>query len=601
LSIGAAASARQTPLPSPADEQTPTTPTLAAQPTPIPIPPERAHPRATVRTFLEAMRRWKDADPPSPDAAAVAVECLDMADYADIPRVAREEAGRALATDLRFVINRVAAIELDQIPDDPSGAAYVWHEEAAGAIELTRTAVGDWKFSPRTVASIEELALAYRGERAVSGVTEGSLTISQRVRGAAPAFLLEKLLGLFWWQWIALVVVACIGVIVDRAVAFALRAQLSRRLDRWLAGVDPQSIAKAMRPIGLLAMTMVWRSGARLLELPPRANAILIVAVTVVTVFAAVMGAYRLVDVISAALEIRAKRSKSRFDDLLVPLFRKSFKVVITVFSLVFVAETFEWEQYKTLLAGLGIGGLAFALAAQDTVSNLFGSFTVILDRPFEVGDWVAIANVEGTVETVGFRSTRIRTFYNSLITLPNSTLIKASVDNFGKRRYRRWKTNLSIAYDTPPERIEAFCEGIRELVRRHPFTRKDYYHVYLNAFGPASLDILVYVFHEVPDWGVELQERHRLALDTIRLAERLGVEFAYPTQTLYLKRGAAIEPRPDGKPSAREVEESLAVGRRQAQAIVEGLLGRDGKGPSGAASSTVPETENRGESADTD
>jgi small-conductance mechanosensitive channel len=121
------------------------------------------------------------------------------------------------------------------------------------------------------------------------------------------------------------------------------------------------------------------------------------------------------------------------------------------------------------LLAGLGIGGIAFALAAKDTVENLFGSVTVLVDRPFQVGDWVVIGDQEGTVEEIGFRSMRLRTFYNSRITIPNSLLVKSAVDNLGARRYRRVKCMIGVQYDTPPDRIEAFCEGIRELIRRHP------------------------------------------------------------------------------------------------------------------------------------
>lgn len=111
-------------------------------------------------------------------------------------------------------------------------------------------------------------------------------------------------------------------------------------------------------------------------------------------------------------------------------------------------------------------------------------------------------------------------------------------VDNYGMRRYRRYLTHLGIAYNTPTERVEAFCEGIREIIRQHPYTRKDYYHVYFHEYGASSLNVLVYMFFETPDWGTELRERHRLNADMHRLARRLGVEFAFPTQTLYLMRG---------------------------------------------------------------
>ena len=212
---------------------------------------------------------------------------------------------------------------------------------------------------------------------------------------------------------------------------------------------------------------------------------------------------------------------------------------------------------------------LALALAAQDTVSNFFGSLMVILDRPFQVGDWIKTGDVEGTVEEVGFRSTRIRTFYNSLITLPNANLIKASVDNLGDRTYRRWSTRLGIAYDTPPEKIDAFCEGIRELVRKHPYTRKDYYHVYFNEFGSDSLQILVYVFFFTPDWATELRERHRLGVDIVRLAAELEIEFAFPTQTLYLRREEWAHP-----PSAGERYPAVTTDlQQQARTIADHLV----------------------------
>jgi MscS family membrane protein len=189
------------------------------------------------------------------------------------------------------------------------------------------------------------------------------------------------------------------------------------------------------------------------------------------------------------------------------------------------------------LVTGLGIGGLAFAFAAKDTIENFFGSVTVLLDRPFEVGDWVIVGDTEGTVEELGLRSTRIRTFYNSQVTVPNATLVRATVDNLGRRAYRRWKTYLGVQYDTPPETLLAFTEGIRELVRQHPYTRKDFYQVWCNDFADFSLNILLYVFFRVPDWSTELRERERLFVDIVRLADRLGVQFAFPTRTVHLYR----------------------------------------------------------------
>ncbi|MEO0717053.1 MAG: mechanosensitive ion channel domain-containing protein, partial [Planctomycetota bacterium] len=191
----------------------------------------------------------------------------------------------------------------------------------------------------------------------------------------------------------------------------------------------------------------------------------------------------------------------------------------------------------STLIGGLGIGGIAIALASQETLSNFIGSLTLLFDRPFGVGDWIKVDAIEGEVESLGFRSTRIRTGPNSQVTLPNSKLVATSVDNLGRRKYRRYLNKLGLEYGTPPERIEAFCEGIRELIRRHPHTRKDFYAAYFNDFGPSSLDVIVVVFFEAPDWVTELRERHRLLADILRLAEEVGVSFAFPTQTVHLHR----------------------------------------------------------------
>ena len=120
---------------------------------------------------------------------------------------------------------------------------------------------------------------------------------------------------------------------------------------------------------------------------------------------------------------------------------------------------------------------------------------------------------------------------------MPNNTLTNTHIDNFGKRKYRRLNTKIGIAYDTPAEKIEAFCEGIRQIVLAHKWTRKEYFHVYLNNLGDSSLEILLYVFWNAPDWSRELNEKHRLLLDILRLGKEQGIEFAFPTQTIHLQQ----------------------------------------------------------------
>lgn len=560
-------------LAAPLAAQEPPQPAEPAQEPPPPVPPEYASARATIRTFLQAFDpqyRRQGVDP-----LEVAASCLDLS---GIPVEARGVRGPELADDLKEILDRTALIDFDEIPDDPDGAPFaidVHPPESGhpGKVTLAPAAGGRWLFTRETVAEIPHL-LAAVGEREIveGAVTEGPKPFSKWIREQVPESLQGGGFVLEHWQWLALLVLAAVGWVLDRLVTGLLHVAISRYLGRRMEAIDPKELEKALRPVGLLTASLLWWLGITWLSLPTGVLTVLVIAVRFVALTSLVWAVYRLVDVFSSVLELRAQRTERKFDDLLVPLVRKSAKVAIAVFGLIFIAQNLKLPL-ASLLTGVGIGGLALALAAQDTVRNLFGSFMVILDQPFNVGDWVVIGDVEGTVAEVGFRSTRIRTFYNSIVTLPNANLISASVDNYGAREFRRWSTRLSIAYETPPEKIEAFCEGVRELIRRHPYTRKDFFEVQLNELGEASLEIMVYMFFVTPDWSTEVRERHRLAVDILRLARDLGVEFAYPTQTLYMRRRGEAPEFPPADGYGRLVSETHEDVRERAKRLVDGAL----------------------------
>ena len=188
------------------------------------------------------------------------------------------------------------------------------------------------------------------------------------------------------------------------------------------------------------------------------------------------------------------------------------------------------------LFAFLLIGGLAFALAAQDTIKNFFGSLMIFIDKPFQIGDWITSSNIDGTVEEVGFRSTRIRTFRNSVISVPNGALADLTIDNNGLRQYRRFRTIIKITYDTPADVVEMYVEGLKKLLHAHPATNKENYEIHFNDLGDSSLDILFYVFFEAPTWSDELRCRQEMLLQIMKLTEHLGIEFAFPTQTMHVQ-----------------------------------------------------------------
>jgi len=569
------------------DPQTAPVPTATAHDPTLQVPAAFSSPRATMRTFLGSF--YADGGPQLATAAA----CLDLT---AVPPELRSVRGRELAVHLKNVLDRTRLVELDRLPDDPRGPPFVFLRMPEGEVVISPQPDGRWLFGSETVASLDALARATAGREVVEGVERLAPEVvspATWLRQRVPAALREHVLFLETWQWIGLLVVLLLGVVVNRLLVWTGRGALDRLMRRRSQILEPELLDRVMRPGGVVAMVILWGVGIAWLGLPVGVLQVYLNAVRLVAILAAVMTAYRVVDVVAAVLERRAARTASRFDDLLVPLLRKSLKVFVVAVGLVLVASNLRIDV-TSLLASLGLGGLAVALAAKDTLSNLFGSLTVILDRPFQVGDWVVIGNVEGTVEELGFRSTRIRTFYNSLVTLPNTNLIAASVDNLGARAYRRWKTTLGIAYDTPGERVDAFCEGIRELIRRHPYTRKDYFHVVLNDFGESSLNILLYMFFRTPDWATELRERHRLGVDILRLAKDLGVEFAFPTRTLYLRQEEWSAPTPAGEDYPGATSSLSANARARAAVMVDGALGGQVPPP---VTFDVPPEENRGDS----
>ena len=390
-----------------------------------------------------------------------------------------------------------------------------------------------------------------------------------------PPWLLGEFLEIEYWRWGAVAVAVLAGFIVDLIVRFILRRVLRSITTTDTNDPDIRKILRTVpRPAGLAAGGVVWIFLLPILALPASVMVFVEPVIHLYITIACMWFGFKGTDLIAWVVGQKAKNSKNKLDDLLVPLLRKTLKAIVIIFGIVYLADSMQ-IQLAPIIAGLGIGGLGFAFAAKDTIENFFGSITVILDKPFQIGDWVIIDGVEGTVESVGLRSTRIRTFYDTVVTIPNSILVTTKCNNYSKRRYRRWKQMISIGYATPPDKIAAFCEGIRELLRVHPYTRKDYYQVWLNQFAGSSLDVLVYVFWTAPDWQTELRERHRFMLDIIRLAGDLGVEFAFPSRTIYLRNEENWQKGPE-KISATRPEGWMETAESEGRDLVEEFTAED-------------------------
>lgn len=362
----------------------------------------------------------------------------------------------------------------------------------------------------------------------------GCVAVIGAWRDQLPAVFHWEVFGVQLWQTLAIIASVAAGLVARRILHFVATKRLRGLSQGEARGWVANLVTTIASPGATLVVAAILRLTYPYLELPAAAELAMQFAVRSIVVLTLVWIGYRLVDVFAEWLAAKAAQTESKLDDQLVPLLRKTLKATVVIIGSLLVLQNLSIDV-GSLLAGLGIGGLAFALAAKDTLANFFGSVMIFIDKPFQIGDWVAIDGCEGIVEEVGFRTTRLRAFDNSLVTVPNSKFTEQRIVNFGARRYRRHSTTLNLTYDTTPEQMESFVQGIRALVLARPDTRKDAIEIHMASFGASSLDVMVYYFFEVGSWSEELRGKHEVMLSILRLAADLRVNFAFPTQTLHI------------------------------------------------------------------
>lgn len=243
----------------------------------------------------------------------------------------------------------------------------------------------------------------------------------------------------------------------------------------------------------------------------------------------------RLVDFVGLVLIKKAEKTESKQDDQIVLFLREILKILVIGFSFFVVLGVVFKLDIGAIVAGLGVGGLALALAAKESLENLLASFTIFADKPFVVGDLVQVGSIIGTVEKVGFRSTRIRTLEKSYLTLPNKKMVDAELDNLSLRTFRRARFNIGLIYQTTQEQILAIIKDIQQYIDEHPRTNKDG-KVRFVEFGDSSLDIMIEYFVDTMDWLVYLDVKQEINLKIMEIVKKHGSDFAYPTTTVYLQ-----------------------------------------------------------------
>jgi len=338
------------------------------------------------------------------------------------------------------------------------------------------------------------------------------------------------------------------GFILRQILNGYLHGRLQSLAARSETEADDQAVAALVNPLGLLLPIAGFYLALRVLliiepawlvhfDLAFRIGVILVVGWT----------AFKLVDAAAVLLSELAGRTDSRLDDQVVPLMRKTFKVFLGMLAFILVAQNLGYSV-SGLLAGLGIGGLAVAMAAKDTLANFFGSLMILIDQPFHRGDWVTFPGGDGVIEEIGLRSTRIRTFAKTVVSIPNQALANATVENHSLMPKRRIKFTLGVTYGYTVDQVRELVQKIETYLQSHPGIDQEFMLVKFTEFGPSSLDIFVYCFTASTAWTEHLAVKQEVNLTLMQMVQDMGMSIAFPTRTVHLvseSPEAAHEPDP--------------------------------------------------------
>ena len=482
-------------------------------------------PRSTIEHFVHFSERGDYAR---------AADALSLPE--NTPQTERVDAARKL-----HYLLRLNKLSFSDIPDSNAVRESGITDYAAGRV-VERTLSGSEELGEILLAFIPEKNGWYFANATLSRIDEwyervGPSWLEQRL----PQVFFKTFLDITLWQYILLLFYIFLGFIARRITVAIILSKFKKWAESSSINFNAALIEIATHPAGALAMALVWWTLIRIIGLPGNVFSILNTAAKAALIYSVVWLFYRFADVIGDYLRVLSEKTDNKIDDQLVPIVRKSLKTFIVIIGALFILQNFNVDVWS-LLAGLGLGGLAFALAAQDTVKNLFGSMMIFVDRPFRVNDFVTLNGVSGTIEDVGFRSTRIRTLDKTLVTIPNASVANMNIENVTARPGRRIVFSLGVEYNTSPAQMEAFIAGIKSLILSNDKISHEpgTYNAFFNEFGASSLNILIFYWTVGTDYAEMLENRQWLNLEMMKLAYKLGIGFAFPTQTLHIETLAA-------------------------------------------------------------
>lgn len=384
---------------------------------------------------------------------------------------------------------------------------------------------------------------AQRPRRTTTVVEERQPATQDEVRPAFERDLPEALRqegprGILWWQWLAFPIAAALAMVCGSLLGLATRRVLGHLASRTETTWDDLLLARLSSPLTALWAVAVASALKPFLALGPGPDFVIERMLRAVAYFSVFWGAFRALDVGFGVLSQAAWTKANASLGGLLPLGRKASKVVVLAIGLVAILTELGF-QVGSLLAGLGIGGLALALAAQKTVENLFGSISIGVDQPFRVGDYVKIEDFTGTVETIGMRSTRFRTLDRTIITIPNGKLADMKAETFAVRDRIRLLANLGLGYDTTAAQLRTVLREVEAALRAHPKIWPDTVSVRFTELKDSTLNVEVVAWFQTSDWNEFTLIRQEMLLRFMEIVEQAGASLAFPTRTIHLVEDA--------------------------------------------------------------
>ncbi len=344
------------------------------------------------------------------------------------------------------------------------------------------------------------------------------------------------------WDYIVFFLIVIGFLIIWKIILFLLNRSANRfeKRGRKLVSLTIKGIGRSAL---LFCLVLSFKIGILHLSMSETVGSIFHTAITLLFVFAIGRLGYAMVDVVDSRMRYLAADQRSSVSDMLAYLVSRMLKISILMLVVLQAITILIDKPLTSVIAGLGIGGLAFALAAQDTLKNFFGSLALFTDKPFQIGERVVIDGHDGPVEDVGLRSTRIRTLDGHLVTIPNGELARMTIQNIGKRPYIRRLFNVTITYDTPPAKVEKAISIIKDILKDHEGMDTEFPpRVFFNEFNSDSLNIIVIYWYHPPDYWDFMRFSEKVNFEILNRFNSEQIDFAFPTQTLYL---AGDEKRP--------------------------------------------------------